>query len=378
VVDFLDLISTPQLPPLGVGLPDPSLLPVKDLARYLARVVRTQPESATDMDFGRGDGELRRQLVRRLRHHCGPITPDELVITAGACEAMSLALGVVCSPGDAVAVESPTYFDVLDILEELGLRAVEIPMADKDGMDLEALKRVLGPKPKVAAVVTIPTGHNPTGSVMPEYRRNELMDLVHEADIPLIEDDTYGDLAYHHPPPPAVKAFDRDGLVIHCSSFSKTLAPGWRIGWVAGGRWDDAIRRRKMISSLATNTPCQRAMAAYLSSGRYEGHLRRLRATYQSNSTMLANSVLRHFPAGTRLTPPSSGQFLWVELPGPYQTQDLLATAVTHSTGYAPGPLFSARRNFGHCLRLNAAFQWSDAIDEAVERLGHFLKNTIC
>jgi DNA-binding transcriptional MocR family regulator len=268
-----------------------------------------------------------------------------------------------------VVVESPCFYATLQALERSGLRAVEVPTHPREGIDLDALEAAIV-RHAPRACWLMPTFQNPLGATMPEERKRDLVALLARHGIPLIEDDVYGEL--HFAPKRALpaKAFDRDGLVMHCASFSKSLAPGYRIGWVAAGRFAPAIARAKLTSTLNTNVPAQIALARYLERGGFDRHLRRLRATLAERQAQYIAASAAAFPPGTRVTRPDGGYFLWLELPGGADALALQREAARAGISIAPGPMFSASRGFGNCLRLNCGHPLDARMEAALGMLG--------
>jgi DNA-binding transcriptional MocR family regulator len=296
------------------------------------------------------------------------LRPDEIVITAGCVEAVSLSLRVTCRPGDTVAIESPSYFNFLQLIQELGLRALEIPATPREGMSIEALRYAIEHNP-VRACLVISNFTNPLGSLMPDAKKRELAELLAKHDIPLIEDDIYGDLPFANERPSVAKAYDRKGTILLCSSFSKTLAPGYRVGWIAPGRFQPEIERLKVLANIATASPTQLAIAEFLANGGYDHHLRSLRRAYANQVALMGEAIGRHFPPGTRVTRPAGGSILWLELPEYVDAVELYGDALKEGITIAPGPIFSATGKYRNNIRLNAAF-WSERIELAIKTLG--------
>jgi len=278
----------------------------------------------------------------------------------------------VARPGDTIAVESPTYFGFLQTAENLGVKVLEVPMHPRDGLVIESLRELLGTRAgqSVRACMVTPNFSNPTGASMPDARKQELVQLCREADIALIEDDIYGDLPHAGARPLPCKAFDTDGRGLLCSSFSKSLAPGARIGFIAPGRYRDTARAIKQMLSGATAMPAQEMLAAYLASGRYERHLRRMRQRCAEQVSRISQDVENAFPPGTRLSRPQGGFVLWLELPGEADTYRLYDEANRIGVDFVPGALFSASGRYGNCLRLNCGFPVSAETSAAIRQLG--------
>jgi DNA-binding transcriptional MocR family regulator len=291
------------------------------------------------------------------------------VVTAGASEALYLALSAVAKPGESVAIESPAYYGTLKALETLGLRAVEVPCRPETGLDLDALERILE-RQRVAAVLAVPNFSNPMGSLMPEAAKRRLVRMLAERRLPLVEDDIYGDLAFGGGRPPSAKAFDRDGLVLTCSSFSKTLAPGWRVGFILPGRYRDGVLLHKFALNLSTSSAPQRAVARFLDSGAYDRHVRRLRAVVAETAQQMRATVTATFPAGTRVSQPAGGLVLWVELPEAVDALELYDRALDAGVSIVPGHLFGPCGGYQHFIRLSCAHAWTDPVRHAVETVG--------
>jgi len=366
-------VRDPDVVPLGAATPSPSLLPAERLSALLREATRAPPSQSLGYDTPPGCLPLRRQIARRALEWGAALGPDDLVTTVGCMEALHLSLRAVTRAGDTVAVESPTYYGLLQLIESLELRALEVPTDARTGLDLAALEALLGRHP-IKAVLAIPSFGNPLGSLMPDEGRERLVAMLARRDIPLIEDDIYGELpldedgAGVHPRP--AKVFDKRGLVMWCGSFSKTLSPGLRVGWVAPGRFGDAIERLKFAHTVATASLPQLAVAAFLEGGGFDRHLRRMRRALAAQVTQVREAVALHFPAGTRVSNPRGGYVLWVELPDRADALDLHARALAHGISIAPGPIFSARGRFPSCIRLNCGHPYTPELDRAIRTLG--------
>jgi DNA-binding transcriptional MocR family regulator len=297
---------------------------------------------------------------------------EQLVVTNGALEALNLCLMAVTRPGDVVAIESPGFYAALQAIERLDLRAVEIPVDPVSGIDLQALSDALDKHP-IRACWFMTNYQNPTGAAMPQDKKKALVELLARHDVPLIEDDVYGEL--HHAatyPLPAI-AFDTKGLVMHCSSFSKTLAPGYRIGWVAAGRFAEKVQRLKLMTTLSASIPAQAAIADYLQHGGYDKHLRKLRGAFRNQLVSMDTALRNCMPADSHWTLPSGGYFLWLRLPSHVDAMQLHRLAIENGISIAPGPIFSARHEFRNHIRLNFGHPWSDSTESAVLTLGSLL-----
>lgn len=369
---LLAAATDPALVPLGSAFPSPQLYPFEALARSGARAMRRlRPEQITSAQIA-GDPGLRQAVLRRYALQGLVLRDEELLITHGAMEALNLCLQAVTRPGDIVAVESPCFYAVLQVLQRLGLRAVELPTDPVEGVDLDALQALLtGPAAsRPAACWFMPSFQNPLGALMPVERKRALVRLLARHEVPLVEDDVYAELYSGHRRPPPAKAFDEQGLVLHCGSFSKSLAPGYRVGWAAAGRFAGPVLRLKGMSTLGGSLPAQRAIADYLEQGGYERHLRRLREALDRGRRQGLRAVEQHFPAGTRVTRPGGGYFLWLELPASVDALALQQRARAASISLAPGTLFSADGRFRHHLRLNVGHPEAPGVEDALRRVG--------
>ena len=372
IFQILDSVRDPSVVPLGSSFPSPFLYPLDKLGRFLANAARKLDPLATVTDLPPGNEELRRQLALRYLAQGATVSPQEIVITSGAMEGLNLCLQAVTQPGDLIAIESPTFYAGLQASERLGLKVIEIPSHPREGVNLSALEDALRHHP-IKACLFMLNFANPTGSRVSDENKKALLELLQRHDVPLIEDDVYNELYFGSQAPLCSKTEDKTGLVMHVSSFSKCLAPGYRIGWVAAGRYASHIQRQKLSLSLATTVPVQIALAEYLKHGGYENHLRHLRHTLALQGAELAQAVERHFPAGTKLARPHGGYFLWLELPPQVDTLLLHQQALERGISIAPGPIFSAKREFQHYLRLNFGHPEPQRLDSAMATLGRLI-----
>ena len=360
---------------LGIANPSSELLPVKGLTRALKQVAARYPLEAMQYCFERGgDGELRKQIALRGADLGCTISPGEVLTTVGTTEALAVALSTVARPGDVVAVESPTYFHILQLIERLGMLALEVRTDPDTGMDLAALRQALDNVP-VKAVMSVANFSNPLGSLMPDDAKREMVALLSERTIPLIEDDIYGDLYFGEKRPRIAKCFDREGLVLTCSSFSKTIAPGYRVGWLLPGKFADAASKWKLSMSGVSAALPQLAIAEFLRTGNYDRHLRRLRKAYRDQVEQMRYTIAREFPDGTRITRPTGGFVLWVQLPKPVDGTVLFEKSLAEGVSVTPGVLFSSTDKFKNCIRVSCGMPWNDRIEAAVKTVGRIARN---
>jgi DNA-binding transcriptional MocR family regulator len=374
VFSILDSIKDPNTIPFGSAFPSPELFPLQRLSRSLASASRSMDPRMVVTDLSPGNPQLRRQIALRYMVGGLMLPMEELLITNGALEALNLCLQAVTQPGDLVAIEAPAFYACLQVLERLKLKAVEIPVHPREGMDLGVLAQTLEKHP-VKAVWCMTNFQNPVGASMPEAKKQALVELLARHEVPLIEDDVYAELYYSQQAPKPAKAFDTQGLVMHCGSFAKSLAPGYRIGWVAAGRFAQKIERLKLMTSLCASMPAQAAIADYLQHGGYDRHLRKLRYALEGQQASMLAAIARYFPAQTRVSQPSGGYFLWLELPEQMDALKLFHMALAQGISIAPGPIFSPTRRFGNCIRLNYGSPWNDGTEQAMETLGRIVRS---
>ncbi len=374
--EIMTFSTDPNYLPLGAACPDHSLFPTKKLARLLGAVGRNDPALLGRYAMNWAFDPLTREIARRYLQAGTPLSHDELVVTIGCAEAINLSLRAVTKPGDTVAVETPTYFGFLETIQSLGLRVVEIPTSARTGLCLDATRDALAQNDVKALVVT-PSFQNPLGSCMPDEKKEQLYQILAERDIPAIEDDVYGDLHYGEKRPKPLKAWDTDGRVLLCSSFSKTLAPSMRVGWVAPGRYLERVRRLKFTNTLGTPVVLQKTISDFLRNGGYDHHLRSIRRAYQHQLHVFSQAILRYFPEGTRLSRPAGGFVLWIELPPGIDTLRLHQDALRHRINTAPGALFSVKDRYRNCLRMNCGLPWTDHVENGVRTLGDLARQQL-
>jgi DNA-binding transcriptional MocR family regulator len=358
-----------ELIQLGSSLPHPGLVPTARLQRILSSVARSAPATLATYSMPPGQEPLRRQIALRLRDWGVRVSADEIIVTNGCMEAVNLCLRAVARPGDVIALESPTYFGLLQIIESMGMKALEIPTHPRDGISLEALELAIE-RQKVKACLLMPTVSNPLGSTMPEATKKRLVSMLAERDIPMIEDCVYSALHFGPAQPRAAKAYDRKGSVMLCSSFSKTFGPGLRIGWAVPGRFIEEVQVLKFVSSIGVPDLLQLTAAEFLATGGYDRLLRKLRRTYAHQIELVKHAVGRHFPEKTRVTRPTGGFVLWVVMPEGVDSVELYEKAVRDGIALAPGRMFSASTRYLNCLRINCGLPWSERTEHALARVG--------
>ncbi len=354
----LGAVGDPSLVPLGLGCPSQALFPVRELRRVTAKLLRAKPEIWASYSLVPGDLALRTSIALRLRERGLHVQPEEVLLTSGAMEGISLALRALVRPGDAVAVECPTFFGIFDAARAVGARVVELPCDAEGGPDPALLDAACRRHP-IRAVALVPSFGNPSGGLMPEARRRDWMTALRRRRIPVIEDDLYGELAHDgHTVPPLISFGRSDGneapsLLV--GSFSKCLLPGGRVGYVvARGPWFEKLTRLKQSTTLANATLPEALARECLSSGIYQRQLRRMRASFAAGVAALRREVAEHFPVGTRVSNPLGGFLLWVELPSGCDAVSLFYDAIGAGISIAPGSLFTLGAGFERFIRLNA------------------------
>lgn len=369
---LLQYASDPRLVPLGAAIPNAELLAAARLDRFLARAARTKGTTYNTYTVPKGDLRLRQEIARRALRWGTALSPEDIVITSGCMEAITLALSTLTRRGDTVAIESPTYFGLLRSLEVLGLKVFELPTEATDGIDPSALQRVLERR-SVKACLFASSFNNPLGCTMPTEKKLKVLSLLARYRVPLIEDDINGDIYFGSERPSPFMALDRNAnTIIYCSSFSKTIAPGYRIGWMAtkAQAHMQSTLKRKLAFTLSGPGLLQVAFAEFLSSGGYDNHLRRIRRVFEDTIGQMSRAVEQSFPKGTKVSRPAGGFALWLELPKSVPTRPLFDEALANGICFVPGDVFSASGRYGHCLRLSCGHGWDARIEQGVMKLG--------
>lgn len=361
---------------LSVATPDLTAPTLKPIQTIMSDLFKTVGLRGLAYDRLHGAHELRLQVARLAIDSGCQLSPDEIVITTGCQEALSVCLKSVAEAGDTIVVDSPAFFGSLQAIEANGLQALEIPTHPETGMSMEALELALEQWP-VKAILSTPTFNNPVGHTMPDENKQRMLALAKKYDIPIIEDDIYGDLCYSYPRPRSIKSFDKEGRVLLCSSASKTMAPGLRVGWVAPGQYLRQVMHMKYVSSMSSTTLPQLAVAEFIAQGGYERHLRKIRAQYRQNRDRMLEWISCYFPEGTRASKPEGGFVLWVELPEPIDSEQLNERCLENGVAVAPGPLFSAQAKHRNFIRLNYASDMPELMQKAIKVVGEQAKQML-
>ncbi|MDM0114822.1 PLP-dependent aminotransferase family protein [Variovorax sp. J22R133] len=348
----------------------PQLYPGEALRAAVVQGLRLRPDQLTVAPQQRGDPAFRTVLARRALASGMTLSPEDILVTNGCIEALNIALRAVAQAGDTIAVESPTFYGLLQVLESLGLRALEIPTSPQTGISIEALELAADTYRDIKAVVVVPHLQNPLGSVMPDTHKERLVRLCEERGMALIEDDTYSELVDTDTPLRALKSWDGSGNVIHCASLHKILAPGLRLGWITAGRWQARVEMLKYAQTRNNESLSQVGAATFMATGAYDRHLRRLRSFLATQREKTTEGIARYFPPGTRMNVPQGGLQLWVELPNRLSASRLFDAALAEQIAFAPGSLFSNSARFEHFMRINCGWPYSPEVDAALRRLG--------
>ncbi len=361
---------------LGAAVPAPELFPTAALNRLMAKVIRAEPELVHSYNVPPGCAALRQEVAKRLMDAGCSLAPEQIVITNGASEAVYLSLKAVTKPGDTVAIESPCYYGILEALEALHLKALELPTHPREGISLAHLEAALVKK-QIAACIVVSNFSNPLGHTMGDSNKQELITLLNRYDIPLVEDDVYGEIYFGKVRPKAIKAFDTQCRVLYCGSISKTLSSGLRVGWCIPGLYRARVEQLKLVINMSAAIAPQLTVAAFLSNGGYERHLRQLRRTYQLQMSQMSQAIGQYFPSETRVTRPQGGHVLWLELPPEFEVMELYQEALQAKISIAPGVIFSPSGSYSNCLRLNCGLPWSELIEQAMQTLGMLAKKQL-
>ncbi|MCD9576361.1 PLP-dependent aminotransferase family protein [Flavobacterium soyae] len=371
--DLVDLVygdmRKKNLTMLSLGFPSNELLPIAKLNKGMVQAMRQLPNSGTSYEEIQGNSNLRKEIARWSFTWGGSLTEEHIITTPGCISAISDCLLTLTKPGDTIITESPVYFGILQLASSLGLYVMELPTNMTTGIELEAVKKTLAAN-KVKACVLMSNFSNPSGSMMPNEHKKEIVRLMDFYNVPLIEDDIHGDLYFGASRPTNCKTYDESGIVLCCSSVSKSLAPGYRVGWVSPGKFKKEVLRTKLYHTISSPTITHEVVGDFLKNGRYENHLRKIRQILNRNCNNYINTVLESFPAGTKVSQPQGGFFLWVELDQKIDTAAFYHLALKHNISIAPGRIFSFQNQFSNCMRLSFGLPWSNELRESIRTLG--------
>jgi len=368
-----DLLGRTDIVPFAVACPDPSLLPGRELGKIMSSLLREDPGRNIGYEMIAGNPELKRQIAFRCIDAGVSVMPEEIIVTHGAMEAIFIAVRCLTRAGDTVIIQSPAYYCFLHLLETLGLRVIEIPSHPDTGISPADLADAVTKYDAKACIFNL-NFNNPDGSIIPDAAREEIVRLLAAKSIPLIEDDVSGDICFGPARPHVCKKYDTKGLVMVCASFSKTIAAGYRIGWLIPGRFFQKALGLKVDISVCTAGPTQAAVAEFLRTGKYERHLKRLRRSVEANMHTMQMAISRYFPAGTKVTRPTGGLALWIELDDRVNSRELFFQARADGIGIVPGLICSTFEKYTNFIRLTCGGIWSKEMEKGIERLGTLVR----
>jgi DNA-binding transcriptional MocR family regulator len=370
----LDSAHRPDVLPLGLANPVMAHSPDKILARTMRRVLSRVADKVVSYGPVNGDPDLRRQIAYRYQDMGIEADPENLIITNGAQEALSIALQCVANAGDVIAVESPTFFGLMELIEGLKMKALEIRTCSEDGVCLDELAQAIE-QHEVKACMFSTSINNPSGALMPDEKRKKLVTLLEHHNIALIEDDVYGELYFDDKQCKPATGYSSKNLVMTCASFSKTAAPGYRLGWLMPGKWEEKAKRLKRAHSCSTGMLQQWTMSEFIKSGDYDRHLKVLRKKLTYNCERMRALLAKYFPADTCISSPKGGSVIWLRLDSKINTVELFDEAIKQGISFAPGSIFSATGKYQNYMRISFGIAWSDKVEKAIERLGLLVKN---
>lgn len=379
---MLTRINRPATVNLGAAIPHISWLPQRALQTHIQKVSRFQTADVLNYTFSPGVEELRSHIAVRMRDVGVRCLSDDIVVTHGCAEALTLCLRSVTQPGDLVAVESPCYYGFLQIAKMLNLKVIEIPTDPQTGISIDALKLALQQWP-IKAIEVSSRYSNPTGCSIPAENQQQLVALAQQYEVPVIEDDIYGDISFptlrgqKQAVNSVLKTYDKDGWVLYCSSFSKTVAAGLRVGWCIPGRWKNKVMENQTFTTFSASSLSQYALLSYLQNGHYDRHLRQFRTQAATNMQRFIQAVRDYFPQGTKINEPAGGFILWVALPQSVDAMALHYDALQASIVVTPGDLFSNTEHFSNFIRLSAAVPWNEQTEQALKTLGALVEKQL-
>ncbi len=363
-------LRSDKLLSFSLSAPHHSLLPAAKIKKSVMHALNSSKDHCLGYEHVQGNEMLRKQIARMSFNWGGAASEEDVVVTAGCMEAISFCLQAITKPGDAVATESPMFYGIFRVMQNLGLKVVEVPTNSATGIDLNYLEQAI-PKFNIKACVFVPNFNNPLGSCMPDENKKKLVEMLAKKEIPMIEDDIYGELFFGKTRPRTCKSFDKKGLVLHCGSLSKSLGAGFRIGWTLPGKFKEKIIRLKRMHNISTNTLAQASMAHFLQNGRYELHLRHLRKELHTQCLRYVQAISEYFPEDTRVSRPQGGFVLWVEMNKKADGYKLHKKALKQNIGIAPGQIFSSQgQQFHNYFRISFGMPWNEKIEHGIKVLG--------
>lgn len=370
VGNILRVAASPNVISFAGGLPAPELFPVKELKAATDKVYETSAESALQYTNSKGFEKLRKILAERMKIRGVDCTADNIAITTGSQQSIDLISKMLLNRDDTIIVEKPTYMSALDVFNTYGANIIGVEMDDQ-GMKMDALEDALKAHSEAKFIYTVPTFQNPTGRTMPVERRKKMIELVNKYDVNVIEDDPYGQLRFAGESVPALKSFDTEGRVFYLSTFSKTLTPGLRTGWVvADPNFIKQFTIIKQSADLHSDNVAQQAIADFLTDFDIDQHIAKIRKVYRKREGLMMDCIQKYFPKGVKYSHPEGGLFIWVEVPGKVNTQALFDQCIKNNVAFVPGEPFYPGEVVPGTFRLNFSNMKEDKIKEGIKRLG--------
>ncbi|HVI45610.1 MAG TPA: PLP-dependent aminotransferase family protein [Chitinophaga sp.] len=376
VMEVFHHMSNESILKFSVATPPTSVMPAAKMAKAVIHAMRELPANGIGYEPLQGNELLRRQIARMSLSWGTAVTADDIITTSGCMDALTLCLSATTQPGDTIALESPSYYGALQLAESLGLKVLEVPTHPIYGVDLDYLDKAI-PKHKIKACLFVTNFNNPLGSCMPDKNKQALVKMVEKYDIALIEDDIYGDLYFGRERPATCKSFDKTGHVLLCNSFSKSLAPGYRVGWTIPGKYKEKVLLMKQNHSIACASLPHAAVGHFLEIGRYEFHLRNLRKMLHTQCLLYSQAISEYFPESTCISRPQGGCVLWIELDPQINTFELFQQALKNRISFCPGRIFSLQNRYNNCLRISYGTPWSKQVDDALKTLGKLVRKML-
>ena len=368
---ILQAAADPKIISFAGGLPAPELFPVKEMKAAVDKVFEEHGQEAMQYGAAKGVTALREVIQQHVKEKEDVDSElDNVLVTTGSEQALDLVVKEFVDPGDTVLVEQPTYLCALDVFRSYGANFASVEM-DEDGMKMDALEEALKANPNTKLIYTVPNFQNPTGRTMTEERRKQLAELAEKYDVYVLEDNPYGEIRFAGQHVPAVKSFDKSGHVLYMSTFSKTLAPGFRLGWLVAD--EDVVNKLtvlKQSADLHTDNLAQFAVAQFFADNDVDAHVKEISALYGKRKDLMLEGIKKYFPEGVKYTDPEGGMFLWVEVPGVDDTVELFKECLEHDVAFVPGDPFFAGEVQPGAFRLNYSNMKEDQIEVGLKRLG--------
>ncbi|HEY4327208.1 MAG TPA: PLP-dependent aminotransferase family protein [Mucilaginibacter sp.] len=358
---------------LSTASPAMSLLPQAKLNKSMMEAIRLSSTSCITYGEIQGNADLRKHIARLAFNWGGDISPDDVVTTQGCMEALVFCLRAATKPGDVVAIDGPAYFGIFNTVQSLGLKIVEIPADPVEGLNLDFLSNAIK-KQNIKACLFVTTFSNPLGYCMPNEKKKELVELLAKNDVPLIEDDIYGEMYFGKTRPRTCKSYDKQGLVMLCSSVSKSLAPGYRVGWCMPGKFKAQIINLKLMHTLSSASPTHAAIAHFFETGRFDLHMRNLRKALHTQCLRYTQAIAEYFPGDVKVSRPQGGYVLWIELNKKIDAFELYEQALTYNISISPGQIFSTDSRFTNFIRISFGIPYNNEIEASLKTLGLLLK----